>query len=40
VCTQQTVHELIDALKRCMDNEIGVVVLTGQGEKTFYMGGD
>ena len=39
-CTQQTVHELIDALKRCMDNEIGVVVLTGQGEKAFCTGGD
>ncbi|MBY9018968.1 MAG: enoyl-CoA hydratase/isomerase family protein [Candidatus Lokiarchaeota archaeon] len=39
-CTQQTVHELIDALNRCMDNEIGVVVFTGQGEKAFCTGGD
>jgi dihydroxynaphthoic acid synthetase len=37
---QQTVHELIDALNRCMDDDIGVVVLTGAGEKAFCTGGD
>lgn len=39
-CTQQTVHELIDAFTRCMDNSIGVVVFTGVGEKAFCTGGD
>ncbi len=39
-CTQRTVHELIDAFNRCMDNEIGVVVFTGAGEKAFCTGGD
>lgn len=39
-CTQQTVHELIDAFTRCMDNEIGVVVFTGVGDKGFCTGGD
>jgi dihydroxynaphthoic acid synthetase len=39
-CTQQTVHELIDAFNRCMDNEIGVVIFTGAGDKAFCTGGD
>jgi len=39
-CTQHTVHELIDAFNQCMDNEIGVVVFTGAGEKAFCTGGD
>ena len=39
-CTQQTVHELIDAFSRCASNEIGVVVFTGVGEKAFCTGGD
>jgi dihydroxynaphthoic acid synthetase len=39
-CTQKTVHELIDAFDKCMDNEIGVVVFTGVGEKAFCTGGD
>ncbi len=39
-CTQQTVHELIDAFTKCMDNEIGVVVFTGVGDKGFCTGGD
>ena len=39
-CTQQTGHKLIDTLKRGMDNEIGAIVLTGQGEKAFCTGGD
>ena len=39
-CTQNTVHELIDAFNLCMDNEIGVVVFTGIGEKAFCTGGD
>ncbi|GAG83592.1 unnamed protein product, partial [marine sediment metagenome] len=30
-CTQQTVHELIDAFSKCASNEIGVVVFTGVG---------
>lgn len=39
-CSQQTVHELIDAFNQCLDNEIGVVVFTGIGEKAFCTGGD
>ncbi len=39
-CTQKTVHELIEAFNQCMDNEIGVVVFTGAGEKAFCTGGD
>jgi len=39
-CTQNTIHELIDALNQCMDPEIGVVVLTGIGDKAFCTGGD
>ena len=39
-CTQHTVRELIDAFDRCMDEEIGVVVFTGAGEKAFCTGGD
>jgi 1,4-dihydroxy-2-naphthoyl-CoA synthase len=34
-CTQETVHELIDAFNQCMDEEIGVVVFTGAGDKAF-----
>lgn len=37
----QTLNEMIDAFNRCReDQEIGVVVLTGQGEKAFCSGGD
>jgi naphthoate synthase len=39
-CTQQTVHELIDAFNRCMDEDIGVVVFTGAEDKAFCTGGD
>jgi dihydroxynaphthoic acid synthetase len=39
-CTQQTVHELIDAFNHCMDSAIGVVVFTGAGDKAFCTGGD
>ncbi len=39
-CTQKTVHELIEAFNLCMDNEIGVVIFTGVGEKAFCTGGD
>ena len=39
-CDQQTVEELVDALNRCFNPEIGVVVLTGAGEKAFCTGGD
>lgn len=39
-CTQNTVHELIDAFNRCLDKDIGVVVFTGAGEKAFCTGGD
>ena len=39
-CTQHTIHELIDAFNRCNDEEIGVVVFTGAGEKAFCTGGD
>ncbi|GAC1360397.1 MAG: 1,4-dihydroxy-2-naphthoyl-CoA synthase [Ktedonobacteraceae bacterium] len=37
----QTVSELADAFTRCgEDPEIGVVILTGQGDKAFCSGGD
>jgi len=37
----QTVDEMIDALADArMDSEIGVIILTGQGEKAFCSGGD
>ena len=37
----ETLNELIDAFNRCHeDQEIGVVILTGQGEKAFCSGGD
>lgn len=37
----KTVHELIDAFSRARDNaEVGVIVLTGEGEKAFCSGGD
>ncbi len=37
----QTVNELIEAFNFCRDNpEIGVVILTGEGEKAFCSGGD
>ncbi|MFW9824885.1 MAG: enoyl-CoA hydratase-related protein [Candidatus Thorarchaeota archaeon] len=39
-CTQNTVYELIDAFDKCFDNEIGVVVFTGIGDKAFCTGGD
>ncbi|MFX1328953.1 MAG: enoyl-CoA hydratase-related protein [Promethearchaeota archaeon] len=39
-CNLQAVHELIDAFNKCWDNEIGVVVFTGAGEKAFCTGGD
>lgn len=37
----QTVQEMIDALADArMDKEIGVIILTGEGEKAFCSGGD
>jgi len=40
-CNRETIHELIDAFTRAgMDGEVGVVVLTGAGEKAFCAGGD
>lgn len=37
----ETLDELIEAFNRCReDEEIGVVILTGQGEKAFCSGGD
>ncbi len=39
-CNQQAIYELIDAFNQCFDNEIGVVVFTGAGEKAFCTGGD
>ncbi|ALS74455.1 1,4-dihydroxy-2-naphthoyl-CoA synthase [Planococcus sp. CP5-4] len=37
----KTVHELIDAFSRARDNsDVGVIVLTGEGEKAFCSGGD
>lgn len=37
----KTVHELIDAFSRARDNaNVGVIVLTGEGEKAFCSGGD
>ncbi|MBO1913351.1 enoyl-CoA hydratase/isomerase family protein, partial [Microvirga sp. 3-52] len=37
----KTVTELIDAFSRARDDEsIGVIVLTGEGEKAFCSGGD
>ncbi len=37
----QTLNELIDAFNRCReDQEIGVVIFTGQGDKAFCSGGD
>lgn len=39
--TPQTVQELRDALQHARDDqEVGVVVLTGAGEKAFCSGGD
>ena len=38
---RQTVEELIEALHRCArDDSVGVVVLTGAGERAFCSGGD
>lgn len=38
---RQTIEELIDALHRCaLDDSVGVVVLTGAGERSFCSGGD
>ena len=37
----ETVKELIDAFDICRENaEVGVIILTGQGEKAFCSGGD
>jgi naphthoate synthase len=37
----ETLTELIDAFNRCReDQEIGVIIFTGQGEKAFCSGGD
>lgn len=37
----QTVHQMIDALADARDDEnIGVIILTGEGEKAFCSGGD
>ena len=37
----KTVMELIDAFSRARDDErIGVIILTGEGEKAFCSGGD
>src|SRR5881394_2181620 len=37
----ETLNELIDAFNRCReDQEIGVVIFTGQGDKAFCSGGD
>lgn len=37
----QTVNEMIDAMHQCReDNDINVVVLTGEGDKAFCSGGD
>jgi naphthoate synthase len=37
----ETLHQLIDAFNRCReDQEIGVVIFTGQGEMAFCSGGD
>jgi naphthoate synthase len=39
--TPLTVQEMIDAMNLCReDNEIGVVILTGEGGKAFCSGGD
>ncbi|MHA2005814.1 MAG: enoyl-CoA hydratase-related protein [Promethearchaeota archaeon] len=39
-CTPRTVNELIDAFNRCNDDQVGVVVFTGIGDKAFCTGGD
>ena len=37
----QTMMELIDAFERCADDEsVGVIVLTGAGDRAFCVGGD
>src|SRR6266496_6005592 len=37
----ETLTELIDAFNRCReDQEIGVIIFTGQGDKAFCSGGD
>lgn len=39
--TPDTVQEMIDAMNTCReDNEIGVIILTGEGGKAFCSGGD
>ena len=39
--TPQTVKEMIDAFNFCREeNNIGVIILTGEGEKAFCSGGD
>lgn len=40
-CNTQAVQELIDAFTRAwVEEDVGVVVLTGAGEKAFCTGGD
>ena len=37
----QTIVELVDAFERCADDEsVGVIVLTGAGDRAFCVGGD
>lgn len=39
--TPDTVQEMIDAMNKCReDNEVGVIILTGEGGKAFCSGGD
>ncbi|MFM7852809.1 MAG: enoyl-CoA hydratase-related protein, partial [Flammeovirgaceae bacterium] len=39
--TPLTVKEMIDAMNTCReDNEVGVIILTGEGGKAFCSGGD
>lgn len=39
--TPDTIHEMIDAMRICREmNDIGVVVITGAGDKAFCSGGD
>lgn len=39
--TPNTVQEMIDAFTRARDDErVGVIVLTGEGDKAFCSGGD
>ena len=36
----ETLDQMIDAFNRCRDDDIGVVILTGAGDKAFCSGGD